>query len=92
MPRKKKEPTTAKINVLVNVDDQHRHELENIAKKPRSAGMTVADIFPLAGTVAGSVTKKGLRTRQTVDGVISVEEEPVFWASSMWIYRSEKGL
>jgi hypothetical protein len=67
-------------NVLVNVDRARRDQIEEIAAKLRSAGMKVAEVFPLACTIAGEVSTETLAEVKAVDGVSSVEDEPTFRA------------
>jgi hypothetical protein len=66
------------INVLVTVDERHRGELESVARQLEAAGMSVADMFSLGGVIAGTVTAADLEKLQSVEGILSVEEEPEF--------------
>jgi uncharacterized protein (DUF302 family) len=78
MPKKKKSITPSGISVLVNVHDSHRDKLKTIAQKLRSAGMKVADVFPLAGTIAGEIASADFSKLRDVEGVASVEEDTTF--------------
>lgn len=69
------------MNILVTVDDAHRDELEQIARKLKSAGMDVADIFSLGGVIAGEAAPADLPKIRSLAGVETVEEEPSFHAS-----------
>lgn len=78
MPSKK---TLAKpINVLVTVDDQHRDDVEALARRCKLAGMNVAEVFPLGGVIAGEIASAALGKLRAVEGIVSVEEEPQFKA------------
>ena len=68
------------VNVLVTVDEQHRDELKSVARRLKRAGMTVADLFPLGGVIAGEVASANLGKLHRIEGIVSVEEEPRFSA------------
>ena len=48
----KENPAKPTLNVLVTVDDRHRDGLEAMARRLKSAGMNVAEVFPLGGVIA----------------------------------------
>jgi hypothetical protein len=66
------------MNVLVTVDDQHRDQVEAIARQAKLAGMNVADVFPLGGVIAGEIAPADLDKLGAIEGIASVEEEPQF--------------
>lgn len=68
------------VNIMISVDEQHRGELNDVARELKSAGMTVAEIFPISGVIAGAAARGDLRKLRSVHGVASVEEEPTFEA------------
>ena len=71
---------SADVSILVSVEDKHRDQLESVVKQLRSAGMSVADVFPLSCTVAGQAASSDLGKLRQVEGVQAVEEEPTFRA------------
>lgn len=78
---RQKDKTEHKMNILVTVTEQHRDRLDAIADLLKSAGMTVAEKFPLGGVIAGEVATRNMRRLHTVDeGIAAVEEEPTFHA------------
>jgi hypothetical protein len=79
MPRRKR-TTPAAINVLVAVDDDHLERVDGVRQDLESAGMRVDEVFPLSGTIAGAVASSDFSKLQTVEGVASVEKEPIFHA------------
>lgn len=82
MASKEKGPSQSEIvNILVSVDDLHVGQLNEVAGELRSAGMNVAETFPLSGTIAGEAPMNELHKLRQVDGVASVDEEPEFHAS-----------
>lgn len=80
MPRRK-HPMPPRINVLVTVDDDHIEGLDAVTQDLEAAGMRVGEVFPVSGTIAGVVASHDVPKLRTVDGVTSVDEEPVFRAS-----------
>ena len=54
--RSKKAAPGAGVNVLVTVTDAHRDKLDAVADRLVSAGMAVAEKFPLGGVIAGEVS------------------------------------
>ena len=68
------------LNVLVTVEDQHRDEMEILARRLKSAGMDIAEMFPLGGVIAGAIASSDLGKIRAVEGIASVEEEPQFRA------------
>ena len=68
------------VNVLVTVDERHRDELQAVAGRLTTAGMSVAEVFPLGGVIAGAVASNDLGKLQKVEGIASVEAEPRFSA------------
>lgn len=66
--------------VLVTVQEGNRPDLDIIARKLEAAGMSVAERFPLGGVIAGEVSWGDLPKVRDVQGVETVEEEPVFQA------------
>jgi len=68
------------VKILVSVDEGHAERMENVASELRSAGMRVAEMFPLSGTIAGETPVKNLVRLNRVAGVAAVEEEPTFHA------------
>ena len=79
MPSKKKTASPV-MNVLVSVEEGYRNQCENVARKLRAAGMKVAEVFPISGTIAGEVPNAAFNKLQEIEGVSSVEEEPIFRA------------
>jgi hypothetical protein len=79
MPSRKVAPT-ADVSVLVTVADSHRDEIDVIANRLESAGMSVAQKFRLGGVIAGEVAKNKLGAIRKFEGVSTVEEEPSFKA------------
>ena len=69
------------MNVLVTVDERHRDELGAVAQRLKAAGMSVANLFPLGGVIAGEVASGNLGKLQPVEGIATVEEEPQFSAT-----------
>lgn len=68
------------INILVSVNEQRREELNSVARELESAGMKVAEIFPISGVISGAAAGGDLAKLRSVQGVSSVEEEPTFEA------------
>ncbi len=76
----KKDAAQQMMNVLVTVDEQYRHQLDKVESQLKSAGMKVAEKIELGGVIAGEVAQADLSKLHTVEGVASVEEEPIFSA------------
>jgi hypothetical protein len=68
------------VNVLVTVGESHRDHLDAVADQLKSAGMNVAEKFPLGGVIAGEVPRNKLSKLRGLKEVAAVEEEPTFKA------------
>ncbi|WP_207481921.1 hypothetical protein [Arenibaculum pallidiluteum] len=68
------------LNVLITVEDQFCDQIETVARNLKSAGMTVAEVFPLSRVIAGEVATENLGKVRAVEGIASVEEETTFRA------------
>jgi len=79
MPSRKVAPE-ADVSVLVTVADSHRGNLDAVADRLESAGMSVGQKFRLGGVIAGEVAKNKLGMIRKFEGVSTVEEEPSFKA------------
>jgi len=85
MPSRKVAPKAnvapkADVSVLVTLAESHRHELDAVADRLESAGMSVGQKFRLGGVIAGEVAKDKLGAIRKFEGVSAVEEEPSFKA------------
>jgi hypothetical protein len=70
------------VGVLVTVDDDHRDRLGEMAERLQSAGLNVAETFPLGGVIAGEAAPRDLAKLRAIEGIASVEEEPSFTQSA----------
>jgi len=59
--------------VIVTVDDQFLKNIDDVAKKLRSAGMKVGNVMSSLGIVAGEVSDAKLEALKKVKGVKNVE-------------------
>lgn len=66
------------VNVLVTIDEAHRGKLAAVAADLEQAGMTVGETFELGGVIAGKVPTRMVGKLRSLEGVQSVEEEPIF--------------
>jgi hypothetical protein len=73
---------TEGVGVLVTLDDDHRNQLSEMAKRLESAGLHVAETFPLGGVIAGEAAQGDLAKLRAIEGIASVEEEPSFTQSA----------
>lgn len=78
MPQDERKDRENTVNIMVSVDEQHREELNSVARRLESVGMTVAEVFPISGVIAGAAASGDLTKLRSVQGVASVEEEPAF--------------
>jgi hypothetical protein len=68
------------VSVPVTVAESHRDELDAVANRLESAGMSVAEKFRLGGVIAGEVARNKIGVIRKFEEVAAVEEEPVFKA------------
>ena len=80
MPSRKVASKAADVSVLVTVAESHRDELDAVANRLESAGMSVGEKFRLGGVIAGEVARSKLGIIRELKEVSAVEEEPVFKA------------
>jgi hypothetical protein len=78
MPSKKKPADTPFVNVLVTIEENYHQRLDDIVTELRSAGLKVKEVYRLSGVIAGSVARDQLSELQAVEGVASVENEPIY--------------
>ena len=69
---------TARVKVLVGVDDEHIDDLAGMIDRLKAAGMQVEDAMETLGTVTGSVESTKLETVRAIEGVSEVEPSRTF--------------
>ena len=63
------------INVTVLVDEAHRENLTDLAKRLKDKGFVLKEPLGAIGVLTGSVPAASLASLSTVPGVSAVEEE-----------------
>ncbi len=69
---------TARVKVLVGVDDEHIDDLAGVIDRLKAAGLHVDEAMETLGTVTGSVDSTRLDTVRAVEGVSDVETSRTF--------------
>ncbi len=66
------------IEVSVCVDDAHVSQIEQIAQKLQSSGMTVTQTLPNIGIINGSIASEQLNNVAQIEGVQTVEPQHTY--------------
>ena len=81
MPSKNKPADTPFVNVLVTIEEIYHRRWDDIVAELREAGLKVEEVHRLSGVIAGSVARDQFGKLQAVEGVASVENEPIYHAN-----------
>jgi hypothetical protein len=64
-----------KLGVIISVEDDHLHRVDEVARGLRAAGLDDVQVLSRAGTITGSVEPHKLDDLRRVRGVSAVEPE-----------------
>ena len=63
--------------IIVTITDDGLKDIQKIARALKAKGMTVSQVMPVTGVIAGSSPSAKLSALKKVPGVSSVEQEAV---------------
>ncbi len=66
------------VEVSICVDDAHISQIEQIAQKLQSSGMTVTQTLPNIGIINGSIASEQLNNVAQIEGVQTIEPQQTY--------------
>ena len=65
--------STSRVSIIVSIDDEYLTQIQEVAQKLQSFGMSVERILTITGVITGSMASDKLDDLHQVEGVRDIE-------------------